>query len=864
MKRILAAISSSVLRFAVTPALVASQSAIGLATMRRSRLLPILGFAALACMPAVEPVTAATIFVTTTQQKISDSGGCSLQEAIWASRLHQSVAISGYRMNNDYGYDSTEYVSTQCTAGSGNDVIVLPSKATLSMTCWIQDADNYMGPTATPMITSHVVIQGYGATLELAAPDPVQHAYWPCQQSFSLSSLPAGVRLFSVGSAGHLELHDVRLTGFLAQGGDGGFGGGGGGLGAGGAIYLQGGGLDVFNSTFDNNGAVGGNGGDKTGGDTPGGAGGGGLGGFGGSVDLFARNVDGHGEYIGGGSGGGGARGAGSGFANGGGGGTVFDAPYGEGAFDCGANGGHDSDFGGGDNGGDAPCAGGGGGGGGYGLSGSGDGGKGAYGGGGGGGAAAGGNGGSGGFGGGGGSGWAGAFGGTNGGTGGFGGGGGAAADGYIGGGGNPGKGGHFGGHGIERQGGGGGGLGGAIFNDGGTLVVKNSTFYDNYAAHGFGGGYPSTSRAADGGDAGGAIFSRNGSTTIVNATIANNQGTGQGSGVVVYEDGAATSFVLQNTIIAKNTDVNTCFWTGNVNHSGIGNLIMDNGSGTQPFGACDDPRVTADPHLGSLQDNGGPTYTMAIPLFSSAMSAADPGTSLPYDQRYADRPQVGGFDIGAYEICRRSLVGLRLAPCSETSIPPPATVSLTMQASPSNGGTTTPAPGNNIEPVNSVIPIVALPTYGYQFAGWSVNVTDAGNPSTTVIMDSSKTVTANFAYCGCALDVSGSVRVTRGGLTLNPVTGRYAQTITLTNTSLNTIAAPVSLVLDSLSSNATLFNATANTDALDPPAGSPYANVTSSTLPAGGSVSFALQFTNPTHAAITYTTRVLAGPGSR
>ncbi|HSV14500.1 MAG TPA: choice-of-anchor Q domain-containing protein, partial [Tepidisphaeraceae bacterium] len=501
---------------------------------------------------------------------------------------------------------------------------------------------------------------------------------------------------------------------------------------------------------------------------------------------------------------------------------------------------------------------------GGFGITTSGDGGKGAYGGGGGGGAAGGGNGGSSDFGGGGGSGWAGAFGGTNGGRGGFGGGGGAAADGYIEGGGNPGKGGHFGGHANQRQGGGGGGLGGAIFNDSGTLLVENSTFYDNYAAHGFGGGYPSASRAADGGDAGGAIFSRNGSTTIVNATIASNQGTGQGSGIVVYEDGEATSFVLQNTIIAKNNGANACFWTGNVSHGGVGNLIMNNGSGTQPFGACDDPRVTTDPQLGLLQDNGGPTYTMAIPLFSSAMSAADPATSLPYDQRYADRPQVGGYDIGAYEICRRFIVGLRLAPCSETNIPPPSTVTLTMQASPSNGGTTTPASGNNEEQVNAVIPIVASPTYGYLFGGWSANVTDASNPATTVIMDSSKTVAANFTYCNCALDVTSAIRVTRGGLTLNPVTGRYAQTITLINTSSNTIAGSISLVLDSLSSNAALFNLTGTTDALESPAGSPYANVTSSSLPAGGSVSFALQFTNPSHTVITYSTRVLAGPGSR
>lgn len=833
------------------------------AAFPRMAILPAIGFVAGISTLAIQQATAATIFVTTTQQKISDSGGCSLQEAIWASRLRQSVAIKGYDLDNSYQYAGTEYVATQCAAGDGNDVIVLPSKSVFQLNKPVQDAGNYLGPTATPLIASNITIEGYGATLSYVPACFAGYTGTPC----SNPAYDYLFRAFAVGPSGNLTLKNVRISGFVARGGDGGYGGGGGGLGAGGGVYVHAGSITVLNSTFDNNGAVGGNGGDKSGGDTPGGAGGGGFGGNGGGVDLGILDFGSH--YVGGGSGGGGSAsfGDGSGFREGGGGGTAFGAPYGKGGYDCGGDGASSDDFTAlfGDNGGDARCPGGGGGGGGFGITTSGDGGRGAYGGGGGGGAAAGGNGGSSDFGGGGGSGWAGAFGGTNGGHGGFGGGGGAAADGYIEGGGNPGNGGHFGGHANQRQGGGGGGLGGAIFNDSGTLVVKNSTFYDNYAAHGFGGGYPSSSRAADGGDAGGAIFSRNGSTTIVNATIASNQGTGQGSGVVVYEDGEATSFVLQNTIIARNNGANTCFWTGNVSHSGIGNLIMSNGSGKQPFGACDDPRVTTDPNLGPLQDNGGPTYTMAIPLFSSAMSAADASTSLPYDQRYADRPQAGGYDIGAYEICRRFLAGLRLWPCSETNIPPPSTVTLTMQASPSGGGTTTPPPGDNAEPLNSVVPIVASPAYTYKFVNWSANVTDASNPSTTVVMDSTKTVTANFAYCGCALDVTGAIKVTRGGFVLNLTTGRYVQTVTLTNTSVATVTGPLSLVLDGLSSYATLYNPSGTTDSLEPPAGSAYGNVTNNDLVPGASVSAQLQFTDPTRTTpISYTPRVLAGPGLR
>lgn len=112
-------------------------------------------------------------------------------------------------------------------------------------------------------------------------------------------------------------------------------------------------------------------------------------------------------------------------------------------------------------------------------------------------------------------------------------------------------------------------------------------------------------------------------------------------------------------------------------------------------------------------------------------------------------------------------------------------------------------------------------------------------------------------------LDVSASVQVTRGGFRRNATTGRYTQTVTLTNTGGTTISGPVSLVLDALSSNATLFNATGTT-ALRAPLGSPYLDLSASSLAPGSAVTLTLEFTNPTNARISYNTRVLAGPGKR
>src|SRR5438105_2556922 len=217
--------------------------------------------------------------------------------------------------------------------------------------------------------------------------------------------------------------------------------------------------------------------------------------------------------------------------------------------------------------------------------------------------------------------------------------------------------------------GGGGAGLGGAVFNDSGSVTVNNSTFYNNSATQGLASTVacnPSCGSPASNGDGvGGAIFSRNGSVTLVDVTISGNQssGTGQvagsGGGVVVYSDSSAI-FTLQDTIVANN-GANECFFTGNATTSGVGNLVMSNGSGTQPFGTCPAVVTTVDPQLQALEPasvNGGKTPTMAIPLYSSAMGVADPGTSLPSDQHNAYRPQPdkaprNGYDIWEFTLSR-------------------------------------------------------------------------------------------------------------------------------------------------------------------------------------------------------------------
>lgn len=573
-----------------------------------------------------------TIHITNLTQKIGGAGGCSLPEAIYASQYRDSVASDA----------SGNMVATECEAGSGDDTIVFPSSSVLVMDSIIYDRENAAGPTATPAIASTIVIEANGARFERAAN-------------------ARNFRVFAVNPGSSLTIRNAHIKGFLARGGDGADGGGGG-LGAGGAIFVRGGSLTVESCTFEGNGVEGGNG--STNSVTPGG-GGGGLSGDGGRGGL--------GEFAGGG-GGGGARGNGGdgessaeaggfGGKGGGGGGTLADGERGRdgshGGAACGGDGGTFSVLSiAGEDGDGGACPGGGGGGGQsldpvVGLI-AGDGGSGAYGGGGGGGGDLLGTGGNGGFGGGGGA-------GTGadsvagfapvGGDGGFGGGGGAAHDGAISGG--PGSGGLFAGDGSSTNGGGGAGLGGAIFNHGGTVRVENCTFTANTAVRGLEGG----SGAQRGTDAGAAIFSYNGSLSVFNTTVSGNASTGDLAGIVVINvstsssgSPAPISFTLRNTIVASNGPKACAVEGSGISISGSGNLIQDNYPGAE----CPGVVTEDDPLLAALALNApGSTPTMAPQAGSPAMGAADPSTSLAYDQRGVPRPQGLGFDIGSYEGCR-------------------------------------------------------------------------------------------------------------------------------------------------------------------------------------------------------------------
>jgi LruC domain-containing protein len=76
--------------------------------------------------------------------------------------------------------------------------------------------------------------------------------------------------------------------------------------------------------------------------------------------------------------------------------------------------------------------------------------------------------------------------------------------------------------------------------------------------------------------------------------------------------------------------------------------------------------------------------------------------------------------------------------------------ITLTMAVSPEGSGTTTPTIGSYDYPTGTEVEIKALANEGYFFVNWTVDTGTAalapGSDSTTVVVDTNKTVTANFA----------------------------------------------------------------------------------------------------------------------
>jgi hypothetical protein len=235
---------------------------------------------------------------------------------------------------------------------------------------------------------------------------------------------------------------------------------------------------------------------------------------------------------------------------------------------------------------------------------------------------------------------------------------------------------------------------GGLLLNNDTMTVVRNSTIVRNQATGlgAEGGGISILSNASltltnttiSGNNApqGGGIWAQNAITTVEDSTISGNSATGDGGGN--FLDGGAA--LIRNSTVAFNTAN-----SDNANGGSGGGLFLKNGAAVTlqsaivgdnivgVTGAAADISGTviatnsliediagpaflagsadnifgADPLLGPLANNGGPTQTHALLSGSPAIDHGSNPFALATDQRGPGFPRLSGagVDIGAFEV---------------------------------------------------------------------------------------------------------------------------------------------------------------------------------------------------------------------
>jgi hypothetical protein len=231
-------------------------------------------------------------------------------------------------------------------------------------------------------------------------------------------------------------------------------------------------------------------------------------------------------------------------------------------------------------------------------------------------------------------------------------------------------------------------GAGGGIFNLG-SLSLSNSTVTGNSAVNGGGisnggtmtmsGDTVTSNTATDpGGGYGGGVFNE-GHLTIINCTIAANAAH-QGGGIANYYQvlDVVNSTVASNTVTGAGADgggiftnaqlalLNTIVYNPNsgasTHNEVLGTITQVEGVvfGPGPFnvapgGDHGGSKYGLDPLLGPLQDNGGPTATMALlpgsPAIGHGVSASlIPGLAVPGSDQRGDPRPAGSTDVGAFQ----------------------------------------------------------------------------------------------------------------------------------------------------------------------------------------------------------------------
>ena len=288
---------------------------------------------------------------------------------------------------------------------------------------------------------------------------------------------------------------------------------------------------------------------------------------------------------------------------------------------------------------------------------------------------------------------------------------------------------------------------GGGILNSG-TLTVTNSTFSGNSATHGGG-------------------IESDGTLTATNTTFSGNSAN---SGGGISNLGSATS---KNSIIGNSPTGGN--YAGNVAIAAVGvNFSTDN-----TCGAGFTQVTAAQLNLGPLQNNGGPTFTLALLPGSVAIDAVTDCNDLSAtpalvntDQRGFTRPQDGDgngsalCDAGAFEVqpCSITCPG-NVTAVSAVACPPTTSTAVTFAtptASDNCPGVTVacvPPSGSTFPAGTTTVTCTATDTSGntvscsFTVTVFNGRLQDDSNPQNVVLFN---TTTGNYTLCCGGMRFSG------------------------------------------------------------------------------------------------------------
>jgi hypothetical protein len=261
-------------------------------------------------------------------------------------------------------------------------------------------------------------------------------------------------------------------------------------------------------------------------------------------------------------------------------------------------------------------------------------------------------------------------------------------------------------------------------------------------------------------------VFNLNGAFTAVDSTIASNAATDDGGSIynLVYDAATARTAqsTLKDTIVAYGTGVEADLVStkpgsvsGAANNAGasatadVSQFDLVQTMATREGGTITGTPLTGDPLLGPLQDNGGPTQTMALMPGSPAIDAGNssgPSTDQRGDPRPVDFTGIpnaaggDGADIGAFEVQKA---------CSTQATPSEVCHALLVSlAGTGTGAVSGPGiacPGScaGSYDASTSVTLTATAAAGSTFTGWGGAC--GGTAACTVAMSADQTVTATF-----------------------------------------------------------------------------------------------------------------------